>query len=279
MSGCGEGLESGGAGLELSEVEAKILLGAGELGDRKEGDGAFGGVFVLPVGVVHGNALEGDLVGEEEGVGEGEFRVEAVAGDDVGKLEGEQRVEVVALRDAVGGGDGGGVDERFREDDGVADGERLERLREQGADFDGGGDGDLVVGEDVVGESLEGVVEVGRGVEQAGLEEAVDEVGFGGVDELALTAEGAYVGGVVRDVLGADDGDFGVDGVVGGAGERVAPDVRDGLEFEGAGGGFGVVLLDVEGGGEPECRAGRRCARNRSGSTRRSLFRRRRSRR
>ena len=113
-------------------------------------------------------------------------------------------------------------------------------------------EGDVVVGEDIAGESFEGLVELAGGVEEAGLEEALDDVVLGLLDPGALGAEGADVLGVVADVGGADDIEGGVRGVGRGNLEDVAPDVVDGLELEGAGDALGIALFDVEGGGEPE---------------------------
>ena len=63
------------------------------------------------------------------------------------------------------------------------------------------------------GESLEGLIELAGSIEQAGLEEALDDVVLGLLDPGALGAEGADILGVVGDVRGADDIERGVLGV------------------------------------------------------------------
>ena len=98
-----------------------------------------------------GEAGEGGLRWEEEAIAEGELGVDVVAEDDVSDLEGEESVEVTHLLGTVCGDYGGGVDEALGDQDGVADGNGLEGLGEQGANADWAIDGDLVVSEDVVG--------------------------------------------------------------------------------------------------------------------------------
>ncbi len=190
--------------------------------------------------------------GEEETVVEGVLGVEPVTEDDVGDLEGEDCVEIAHLLGAVLRDDGGGVEQALGDDDGVADGDGLERLGEQRAAADGTGEGDVVVGEDIAGESFEGLVELAGCIDEAGLEEAVDDVVFSLLDPGALGAERAYILCIIADVGGSDDIEGGVLGLLGGDFEDVTPDVVDGLELEGAGDALGIALLNVEGGGQPE---------------------------
>ncbi len=84
------------------------------------------------------------------------------------------------------------------------------------ADADGPGDGDVVIGEDIAGERLKGLVEVAGSVEQTGLEEAVDDVILGLLHPGALCAERADILRVVADVGGAFDLERGVFGLAGG---------------------------------------------------------------
>src|ERR1700738_3303792 len=124
--------------------------------------------------------------------------------DDVGDLEGQDGVEVAHLLRAVRGYDCGGVEQTLGDDDGVADRDGLERLGEQRAATDGPREGDVVVGEDVAGEGFEGLVEVTGSINEAGLEEAFDDVILRLLDPGALGSEGADVLRVVADVGCAD---------------------------------------------------------------------------
>ena len=249
-----ESLERLAAHRELLQVEAEPLLAVGEFLGLEQLDGLLGGVDVFLVGVVHGQALEGRLRGEHHAVGEGVLGVDVVAEDDVRNLEGEHGVQVAHLLRAVGALDGGGVDQALGEQDRVADGERLERLGEQGAHADGARGRDLVVDEDVVGEVGERLVEGAGRVDQAGGVEALDDVVFGLLDPLALRAERADVvgGGVLGLVDCADDFEAGLVGFGGGNLQLVAPDVVDGLELEDVRGRLGVGFFGVEGGGQPQ---------------------------
>ncbi len=147
--------------------------------------------------MVHGDLLEDGGGGEEQTIAEGVLGVQTMVEDDVRNLEGKDGFEVAHLLRAVAGKNAGGVDQALGEDDGVADGERLERLGQQGAYADRSAGLNVVVDEDVVGESLERLVEVRRRVQQAGLEEALDDVVFGLLLPLALRAERADIGSVV----------------------------------------------------------------------------------
>ena len=247
-----EGLESLDALLKLLEVEAEVLLAVDEFLGAEQFQCFLGGCGVVRIGVVHGDAVEDGVGGEEQAIVEGVLGIQAVREDDVRDLEGEDGVEVAHLLRAVRGDDGGGVEQALGDDDGVADGDGLERLGEQRAATDGPGEGDVVVGEDIAGESFEGLVELAGCIEEAGLEEALDDVVLSLLDPGALGSERAYILGVVADVGGADDIEGGVGGIGWGNLEDVAPDVVDGLELEGAGDALGVALLNIEGGGEPE---------------------------
>ena len=253
--------------LELLQVEAEVLLPAGEFLGVQQVHGLLGGLCVVRVGVVHRDALEDRGGGEEQAIAEGVLGVQAMAEDDVGDLEGEDRVQIAHLLRAVGGDDGGGVDQALGEDDGVADGERLKRLGEQRADADRAAGLNVVVDEDVVGEGFEGLVELAGRVEQAGLEEALDDVVLGLLHPLALGAERADIGCIVGDVLRVDDFERGVLGVVVRDLEDVAPDVVDGLELEGARRGSADRSLRRRRRWAARGRAGRWCASYRSGRT------------
>ncbi len=146
----------------------------------------------------------------------------------------------------------GGVEQALGDEDGVADGDGLERLREKGTAADGLGNGDVVVSQDIAGQSLQGLVELAGSIDEAGLEEALDDVVLGLLDPGALGSKGADILGVVADVGGSDDIEGGVLGLLGGNLEGIAPDVVNRLELEGAGGAVGVALFDIEGGGEPD---------------------------
>ena len=132
-----EGLEGLDALLELLEVEAEVLLAIGEFLGAEQFQGFLGGGGVVRVGVVHGDAVEDGVSGEEQAIVEGVLGIQAVAEDDVRDLEGEDGVEVAHLLGAVRGDDGGGVEQALGDDDGVADGDGLQRLGEQGAATDG----------------------------------------------------------------------------------------------------------------------------------------------
>ena len=82
---------------------------------------------------------------------------------------------------------------------------RLQRLGQQRTAADRPGEGDVVVGEDVAGQSFERLVELAGRIEQAGLEEALDDVVLCLLDPGALSTERAHVLRVVADVGGADD--------------------------------------------------------------------------
>ena len=64
---------------------------------------------------------------------------------------------------------------------------------------------DVVVGEDIVGQRLERLVELAGSIEQAGLEEPLDDVVFSLLNPGALRAERADVLSIVADVGCADD--------------------------------------------------------------------------
>ena len=199
--------------------------------------------------MVHGDAIEGRGGGEEETVVEGVLGVEPVTEDDVCDLEGQDRIEVAHLLGAILRDDGGGVEETLGDDDGVADGDGLEGLGKQRAAADGTGQGDVVIGEDIAGESFEGFVELAGGIDEASLEEAVDDVVLGLLYPGALGAEGTDILGVIADVGGSYDIERGVLGLLSGNFENVTPDVINGLELEGTGDALGIALLNIEGGG------------------------------
>ena len=118
---------------------------------------------------------------------------------------------------------------------------------------DGTRERDVVVGEDIAGESFEGLVELAGSVEEAGLEEALDDVVLGLLDPGALCAEGADV--LARRWMTSVAPTTSSEALAASAGgnlEDVTPDVVDGLELESAGDALGIALFDVEGGGEPE---------------------------
>jgi hypothetical protein len=161
-------------------------------------------------------------------------------------LEGQQGIEVTHLLGTVRGDHGGGVNQALGDQDGVANGNRLKRLGEQGANADGAVDGDLVVGEDVVGQEGENLVEVAGCVDEAGRKEAVDDVILSLLDPLALGAEGAEVA-ILRALVGSTfDFDVSLVLFLGGNLERVTPDLVDGLELQAVGGALGVSFFDVE---------------------------------
>ena len=101
-------------------------------------------------------------------------------------------VQVVDLLVAVAG-NGGRVDQALRDDDRIADGQRLQRLGQQRAHADGPRHLDLVIGQDVAGDLLHDLVEVRRSIEQAGLEQTVDDVVFSLLYPCALRAQRRYV--------------------------------------------------------------------------------------
>ena len=141
------------------------------------------------------------MSGKSKTVVECVLGVEAMAKDDVRDLEGEDGVEIACLLGSILGDDTGGVDEALGEDDGVAYGERLERLGHHGADTDGARDGNVVVGEDVAGEGFEGLIELAAwSVEEAGFEEALNYVVFRLLHPGALRAERADILRIVRNV-------------------------------------------------------------------------------
>ena len=238
--------------LQLLEVKTEVLLTVGEFFGAEQFQCFLGGRGVVGVRVVHGDAVEDRIGGEEQAIVEGVLGIEAVRQDDVGDLEGEDGVEVAHLLRTVLRQDSGGVNEALGDDDGVADGHRLERHGEQSANPDRSREGDVVVSEDIAGEGFEGLVEVAGGVEEPGLEEALNDVVLSLLNPGALGAEWAYVLRVVTDVGGADD-------IHGGVGrlrrrnlEDIAPDVIDGLECEGSGDALGVAFLNIERGRKPE---------------------------
>ena len=132
-----ERLEGGDAGAKLFQIEAEVLLPVDEFLGVEQLHGFFGCLGVVIRGVVHRDALKDGGRGEEHAVVEGVLGVQPVAEDDVRDLEGENGVEVAHLLRAILGDDAGGVDQALGEDDRVADGGGLKRLREQGADADG----------------------------------------------------------------------------------------------------------------------------------------------
>ncbi len=170
----------------------------------------------------------------------------------MGDLEGEDRVQVAHLLGAVLGDDAGGIEQALGEDDGVADGDRLQRLGQQGAAADRPREGDVVVGEDIACQGLERLVELAGSVEQTGLEEPLDDVVLSLLHPGALCAERADVLRVVADVGGADDIERGVLGLRRRNLQNIAPDVIDRLELQGAGDALGIALFHVEGGRQPE---------------------------
>ena len=214
--------------------------------------GLLGGLGVVGVGVREGKLGERRLRWEEQTIAEGVLGIDVVTEDDVGDLEGEESVEVAHLLRAVGGDDGGGVDEALGDEDGVTDGDRLEGLGEQRADADGAIDGNLVVGQDVVGQLGENLVEVAGSVDEAGRVEALDDVVLSLLNPLALGAERAEVAVLLAFVGGTFDFEVGLILFLGGNLQRVAPDLVDGLELQAVRGALGVGFFDVGGGGEPE---------------------------
>ena len=118
--------------------------------------------------------------------------------------------------------------------------------------MDGPGGLDVVIDEDIVGERFEYLVEVAGGIEQAGLVEPIDNIVLCLLQPLSLRSERTVIGCFVGDILGISHADGGVFGVGVGNFEGVAPDIVDGFKFEGVVGAFGIALLDIEGGGEPE---------------------------
>lgn len=125
--------------------------------------------------------------------------------DDVGNLEGQDGVEIPHLLCAVLGDDAGGVEQTLRDDDGIANRERFKRLGQHGAATDRPGEGDVVVSQDIACEGFEGLVELAGSIDEAGLEEAFDDIVLRLLDPRALGAEGAYVLGIVADIGSADD--------------------------------------------------------------------------
>ncbi len=193
-----ERLEGLDALLKLLEVEAKVLLAVDELLGAQELEGFLGGCGVVGIGVVHGDAVEDGVGGEEQAIVEGVLGIQAVGEDDVRDLEGEDSVEIAHLLRAVGGDDGGGVEQALGDDDGVADGDGLQRLGKERAATNGAGEGDVVVSKDVAGKSFQGLVELAGCIEEASLEEALEDIILCLLDPGALCAERADILGVVE---------------------------------------------------------------------------------
>src|SRR5713101_3043570 len=144
-----EGLERFDALLELLEVEAKVLLTAFQFLGAEQLHRFFGSGGIVRIRMVHGDAVEDGCRWEEQAIVEGVFGVKPVSENDVGDLEGQNCVEVAHLLGSVLGDDPGGVEQALGDEDGVSYGNRLERLREQGAATDRAGEGDVVVGQDI----------------------------------------------------------------------------------------------------------------------------------
>ncbi len=204
--------------------------------------------------MVHGDTVEDGVGGEEQTVVEGVLGIQTMREDDMRELEGQDSVEVAHLLRAVRCDYGGGVEQALGDDDGVADSDGLQRLREERAATDGPGEGDVVIGEDIAGESFERLVELAGSIEQACLEEALQYVVLCLLDPGALRSEWAYILRVVADVGGPDDIEVRVGGFRWGNLEDVAPDMIDGLELEGAGDALRIALFNIEGGGQPHIR-------------------------
>ena len=191
--------------LQLLQVEAEVLLSAFELLRVQQFQGFLGCCRVVGIGVVHGDAVEDRGRGEEQAIVEGVLGVEPVSEDDVRDLEGQNRVEIAHLLCAVLRHDAGGIEQALGDDDGVADGERLQRLGQQRTAADRPGERDVVVGQNIVGERFERLVELAGRIEKTGLEEALDDVVLSLLDPGALSTERADVLCVVADVGRADD--------------------------------------------------------------------------
>ena len=154
--------------LKLLEVQTEVLLAIGEVLDAEQLHGFLGGLGVVGISVMERQLGEGGLGWKEQPVAEGELGIDVVPKNDLRYLEGKQGVEITHLLRAIGGDDGGGVDEAFRDQDRIADRDGFQRIGEEGPDADRAIDGDLVVGENVVGELCEDLVEIARGVDEAG---------------------------------------------------------------------------------------------------------------
>ncbi len=227
-----EGLEVLDALLQLLEIEAEVLLPAFEFLRVQQFQGFLGCRGVVGIGVVHGDAIEDAGRREEQPIVEGVLGIETVSEDDVGNLEGQDRVEVAHLLCAILRHDAGGIEQALGDDDRVADGERLERLGQQRPAADRAGEGDVVVGQNIVREGFERLVELAGRIEKAGLEEAFDDVVLCLLDPGALGTEGADVLCVVADVGRADDFKRGVCSLRRRNLEDIAPDVVDRFELE-----------------------------------------------
>ena len=105
-------------------------------------------------------------------------------------LEGQDGVEVAHLLRAVLGDDAGGVEQALGDDDGVADGNRFQRLREKGTAADGAREGDVVVGEDIACERFECLVELAWGIEESGLKFQVGATMKDAADLVVAAAKG-----------------------------------------------------------------------------------------
>ena len=120
-------------------------------------------------------------------------------------LEREDRVQVAHLLLPILRNDGRGVEQALRNNDRIADGERLQRLGQQRTAADRPRERDVVIGKNVVRQSFQRFVELAGCIEKAGLEESLDDIIFCLLNPGALRAERADVLGIVADVGRADD--------------------------------------------------------------------------
>src|SRR6202007_3147546 len=107
---------------------------------------------------------------------EGVLGIQTVSKNDVRDLEGKNRIEVAHLLCAVLRYHASRIEQALGDHDGVADGERLKRFGQQRAAADRTGERDVVVGQNIVRERFERLVELPRRIEKTGLEEGVDDV-------------------------------------------------------------------------------------------------------
>src|SRR5271156_2566182 len=126
--------------------------------------------------MVHWDAVEDGGRREEQTIIECILRVESVSENNVCNLEGQDRVEVTHLLRTILRYDAGCVKQTFRDDNRVANSERLQWLSQQRAAADWSGECDVVVRENVASQRFECLVELARRIEKTSLEETLDDV-------------------------------------------------------------------------------------------------------
>ena len=235
------------AGLQLLQVQAKVLLAIRKIRHAHQFDRLLRGVNVLLIRMVHRNFCKGRLLREHQVIVEGILGVDVVAEQNVCYLEGQQRVEVALLFRllTIRGGNRRRIQQALGYQDRVADRQGLQRLRKQRTHLQGTIYRNLVVRKNIVGQQLEGLVEVAGSVDQAGLVQAVNDIVLGLLHPLALRLQRAHIRSIRGSVGRALHLKRRLVSFLRRNLQRVAPDVVHSLELQGVARALGIGFFDV----------------------------------